>query len=1522
MKKILILIFALVLCFAMASCEYLAEIPYVGDFFADEEDVTDELPDEPSDEPSDEPEVDADLKAAYDYVHQMTKTISEKTGANYSVTGSVKIGEKTYTVTWTVSDNRIDLVPSEDGLTVSVVVPEPAEDINYTLSFVIYNEKGESLGRDYAHVVPAFAYNTFDEYAAAEDDEPLVITGIVSGVFSKTTGSSANGLYIQDLNNEGGYYVYNLTDDPNGVILPGMTVKVKGVKDTYNGTYELINASVEIVDETITPVVPVDYTELLAGAAALNDADLVKYQGMLVTVKGVTVGELGDNGYYYFTLGAHKTYLRISSSNNATTKEALETIKSVHAANYGNVADVTGVISLYNGNFYLSPVSADAFSNIQVPERTDAEKIALELGTIKLDSKLTADKVIELLANGASYSEVVFTWSVVENAAAVLEGNTLTLTVPDEKTTVELVVTATCGEATDSKTFYIELSKEVTPVAELIELGSAQAHNNYTADKYLAAGIITEVYNDTYGNMKITDSEGNVFTIYGTYSADGANRYDAMESKPVAGDYVVLLGVVGQYNDTPQMKNAWIQSWITPTSVKDAIDLGAAKESNDYTGDKVVVTGTITEVYNTQYGNMYITDAEGNVLTIYGAYDSTGANRYDAMTTKPVAGDTVTILGVPGNYKGTAQIKNGWILAITAGTTDDPGEQPGGGETPNPEEPNPNPNPTEGNVLTSDKVFASVPVEDAGAYPSYANYNGTYTCNGFTITTVDVLRSSHGVPYVFQVKKASGVLTISDVTVNSVTIILVSSYDSPYLPTITIGDVELTVDSASVIATKEATGTKNSSGYDVSRFTISIALTAETTGDLVIKNTSNGAMYFESIELGVPENTTPACEHANTTTTTVEVSCTENGSVTVVCDDCGETISTEITAEATGHEIEENIFYHPELVEATCVTPGVAVYECANCDYYYTEATPINPEAHGFWGAETIVTEANCATETNGLKIVCCANEGCTATEEQEIYYFECHEWDVQKNTEVTCTTAGEYYAVCTLCQAVEEYYAEASGHYNWFLTCGETGECMECGEQFTLEHDWYGPTCTEAATCFNCWAEGEAALGHNFVDGYCTVCDEIDPDAHFCEMVATDKVVAPTCTESGYVVYACAGCGKTENIVNAEPLNHVGTETTTTTTQPTCTAAGTVTVTCVCGEVLSTTEGEAALGHDYDTSVTAPTCTAAGYTTYSCGICDDTYTEAGEAATGHNYVDGICGNCNAEDPDYYFEMTIAEALQAPVGKKVKISGMVSEFYQTWNTQYNNVSPYITDETGARIIIFRTTVNVGLGDYVTVTGVIGQYNSVNQIAQGNTLVIDQAHECEYETTVTAPTCTVAGYTSYLCPICADTYTDNEVEATGHNYENGVCTICEHKEGGNEQVVTTASKTIASLISDLGWTSSTTKQSFKLDDNVSVKINGGSNTGKAYNGDHIRIYATDTPAGTITISVPEGYELVSVKVTTQTGTYAYLYVDGTTTDICNKTVSVSGNSVVLNSVKNGSDGKQVRVTAIEVVYQTV
>ena len=71
-----------------------------------------------------------------------------------------------------------------------------------------------------------------------------------------------------------------------------------------------------------------------------------------------------------------------------------------------------------------------------------------------------------------------------------------------------------------------------------------------------------------------------------------------------------------------------------------------------------------------------------------------------------------------------------------------------------------------------------------------------------------------------------------------------------------------------------------------------------------------------------------ACEHPNTTTTTVAANCTENGSTTVTCDDCNAVVSTE-KIPATGHQ---NLTEQEAAVEGDCKTEGkTAISICEDC---------------------------------------------------------------------------------------------------------------------------------------------------------------------------------------------------------------------------------------------------------------------------------------------------------------------------------------------------------------------------------------------------------------------------------------------------------------------------------------------------------------------------------------------------------------------------------------------------------------
>ena len=82
---------------------------------------------------------------------------------------------------------------------------------------------------------------------------------------------------------------------------------------------------------------------------------------------------------------------------------------------------------------------------------------------------------------------------------------------------------------------------------------------------------------------------------------------------------------------------------------------------DDYTTDKYYVTGIISSVANTQYGNMTIVDATGADLYLYGLYSADGSVRYDAMATKPVKGDEITVYTVLGCHYGSPQGKSAWL---------------------------------------------------------------------------------------------------------------------------------------------------------------------------------------------------------------------------------------------------------------------------------------------------------------------------------------------------------------------------------------------------------------------------------------------------------------------------------------------------------------------------------------------------------------------------------------------------------------------------------------------------------------------------------------------------------------------------------------------------------------------------------------------------------------------------------------------------------------------------------------------
>ena len=85
-------------------------------------------------------------------------------------------------------------------------------------------------------------------------------------------------------------------------------------------------------------------------------------------------------------------------------------------------------------------------------------------------------------------------------------------------------------------------------------------------------------------------------------------------------------------------------------SIAQANAIGAALGSNESTQQAYQLTGVVTSVVNTTYGNLYIQDEEGNSFYIYGLYDASGRVRYDSMENPPKVGQWITVIGAITKY--------------------------------------------------------------------------------------------------------------------------------------------------------------------------------------------------------------------------------------------------------------------------------------------------------------------------------------------------------------------------------------------------------------------------------------------------------------------------------------------------------------------------------------------------------------------------------------------------------------------------------------------------------------------------------------------------------------------------------------------------------------------------------------------------------------------------------------------------------------------------------------------------------
>ena len=211
-------------------------------------------------------------------------------------------------------------------------------------------------------------------------------------------------------------------------------------------------------------------------------------------------------------------------------------------------------------------------------------------------------------------------------------------------------------------------SPEPDPQPELTKATIADVIAAEVSDDvwYELTGTITDVQNTDYGNIVIEDETGSIL-VYGLTKEwnGGSNDKSYSEIGLREGDIVTLGGTRDEYNGEPQIGGtafyiSHVQGEAPEILVSTIEDFLAAEESDQW----YRLSGKISNLENTDYGNFDIVDEEGNSVYVYGLKVTSDAGGQTFGETGLQEGDYVTLVGKRSSFNGEPQVGSAYYAAL------------------------------------------------------------------------------------------------------------------------------------------------------------------------------------------------------------------------------------------------------------------------------------------------------------------------------------------------------------------------------------------------------------------------------------------------------------------------------------------------------------------------------------------------------------------------------------------------------------------------------------------------------------------------------------------------------------------------------------------------------------------------------------------------------------------------------------------------------------------------------------------
>lgn len=334
-----------------------------------------------------------------------------------------------------------------------------------------------------------------------------------------------------------------------------------------------------------------------------TSADALGHEVMLSTVQGQTVYEIVPDAETYTYFSLEKT--------------------------------------LYQYSMYFKSIQI-CFTEPNDITYTDEEKVDAELATLKVDKlTYTEDGTATLPVAGTTHTDVTISWAS-NNAAVVVDGANLAVTMPASNAKVTLTATVKAGTVEKTKTFTLNLVVDVVDAAYALESG--ESLNGFTLTGVI--GKIDDAYSEKYGNITVTiviDNRVNQPIQCFRLKGEGCDTL-------AVGDKITVTGNIVNYNGTIEFNSGCtLDSKTTATAEEIAIAKFAFVE----------LAKEVTENFTLPEGITW-TVKEGTAITI------------DGVNATVVRGDADATVVITGTLNGHTRDFTVVVKATDGGSVEPP----------------------------------------------------------------------------------------------------------------------------------------------------------------------------------------------------------------------------------------------------------------------------------------------------------------------------------------------------------------------------------------------------------------------------------------------------------------------------------------------------------------------------------------------------------------------------------------------------------------------------------------------------------------------------------------------------------------------------------------------------------------------------------------------------------------------------------------------------------------------------------